>query len=78
MTASTSGTFMIQILSTTVNKSLWVLDTGSTSHICNDLQGLQDSRRLANGEVIIRVGNGARVAALAVGTYTLFGKWPMY
>ena len=48
--------FMIEILSTNVDKSLWVLDTGSASHICNDMQGLQDSRRLARGEVIIRVG----------------------
>ena len=69
--ASGSGMFMIEILSTNVDKSLWVLDTGSASHICNDMQGLQDSRRLARGEVIIRVGNGARVAAVAVGRYRL-------
>ena len=35
------------------------------------MQGLQDSRRLAKGKVIIRVGNGARVAAVAVGRYSL-------
>ncbi|KAG8472923.1 hypothetical protein CXB51_035047 [Gossypium anomalum] len=35
------------------------------------LQRLQRSRTLARGDVDLRVGNGARVAALAVGTYTL-------
>ncbi|KAG8482959.1 hypothetical protein CXB51_022006 [Gossypium anomalum] len=35
------------------------------------LQGLQRSRTLARGDVDLRVGNGARVAALAMGTYTL-------
>ncbi|KAI5444230.1 hypothetical protein KIW84_012739 [Lathyrus oleraceus] len=33
--------------------------------------GLKRSRDLAKGEVDLRVGNGAKVAALAVGTYVL-------
>ena len=49
----------------------WVLDTGSGVHICTNVQGLKRSRSLAKGEVYLRVGNGARVAALAVGTYDL-------
>ena len=35
------------------------------------MQGLKNSRSLAKGEVDLRVGNGARVIALAVGTYYL-------
>ena len=35
------------------------------------MQGLKNSRSLAKGEVDQRVGNGARVATLAVGTYYL-------
>ena len=35
------------------------------------MQGLRSSRKLTKGEVDQRVGNGARVAALAVGTYDL-------
>ncbi|KAA3450189.1 polyprotein [Gossypium australe] len=46
-------------------------DTGCGSHICTSVQGLQRSRTLARGDVDLRVGNGAKVAALAVGTYTL-------
>ena len=35
----------------------WVLDTGSGSHICTNVQGLKRSRILAKGEVDLRVGN---------------------
>ena len=35
------------------------------------MQGLRTSRSLAKGEVDLRVGNGARVVALAVGVYDL-------
>ena len=35
------------------------------------MQGLRSSRSLAKGEVDLRVGNGARVVALAVGVYDL-------
>ncbi|KAG8499027.1 hypothetical protein CXB51_005408 [Gossypium anomalum] len=66
---SASGIYVIDInLSTTTS---WVLDIGCGSHICTSVQGLQRSRTLARGYVDLRVGNGARVAALAVGTYTL-------
>ena len=45
--------------------------TGCGSHICVNVQGLRSSRSLAKGEVDLRVRNGARVAALAVGVYDL-------
>ena len=66
---SASGIFVIEVnLSTS---SSWVLDTGCGSHICVNVQDLKRSRTLAKGEVDLRVGNGARVAALAIGDYHL-------
>ena len=47
----------------------WVFDTGSMIHTCKSLQGLQRTRRFARGELDVRVGNGAKVAVMAVGTY---------
>ena len=68
-TSTTSGIFVIEVnLSTSTS---WVLDTGCGSHICTNVQELKKSRTLTKGEVDLRVGNGARVAALAVGTYHL-------
>lgn len=67
--ASTSGIFVIDCIFATTTS--WVLDTGCGTHIYSNVQGLKESRSLAKGEVDLRVGNGARVAALAVGTYSL-------
>ena len=66
---STSGIFVIEVNFSTT--SSWVLDTGCGSHICSNVQDLKRSRTLAKGEVDLRVANGARVAAVAVGTYEL-------
>ena len=40
-------------------------------HTCKSLQGLKGTRKCARGEVDYDVGNGAKVAALAVRTYPL-------
>ena len=67
--ATTSGIYVIEVnLSTSAS---WVLDTGCGSHICVNVQGLQSSRSLAKGKVDLRMGNGARVVALALGVYDL-------
>ena len=67
--ATTSGIYVIEVnLSTSTS---WVIDIGCGSHICVKVQGLGSSRSLAKGKVDLRVGNGARVAALAVGVYDL-------
>ncbi|KAK9689917.1 hypothetical protein RND81_09G090700 [Saponaria officinalis] len=68
--ASTSGMYMIEIHF--ADSASWVLDTGCSSHICTNVQGLKRSRKLIKGDVDLRVGNGARVAALALLAKTLF------
>ena len=68
--ASASGIFVIENF-LSLSSTTWVLDTGSGSHICNDLQGLRQSRKLAKGEMTLRVGNGALASAFAVGNYHL-------
>ena len=66
---STLGIFVIEVnLSTSTS---WILDTGCGSHICLNVQDLKRSRALVKGEVDLRVGNGARVAALTVDFYDL-------
>ncbi|KAK8680980.1 hypothetical protein V6N13_053388 [Hibiscus sabdariffa] len=67
--ASVSDIYVIDVSMST--SSSWVLDTGFGSRICTSLQGLYMRRNLAKGDVDLRVGNGARVVALAVGTYVL-------
>ena len=70
----TSGTLVIHITEIFLADSYvnsWVFDTGSVAHICNSMQGLTKSRSIGRGEVDFRVGNNARVAAVAVGTMQL-------
>jgi hypothetical protein len=49
----------------------WIFDTGLMIHIWKSLQGLRLTRRFAKGELNVHVGNGAKVAAIAVNTYHL-------
>ena len=49
----------------------WVLDTGCTTHIRNDSQRLTSKRKLRKGEVELRMGNDARVAAMTLGVVNL-------
>ena len=71
---SGSGTLVcnvIDIYLADAHGSSWVYDTRLVIHICNSLQGLVRTRSVATGEVDIRVGKKARVAALEVGTMQL-------
>ncbi|XP_021747646.1 uncharacterized protein LOC110713509 [Chenopodium quinoa] len=61
--------FVVEINLTST--STWVFDTGCGAHIVNNMQGLRESKKLVKGEVTLRVGNGAKVAALAIGSYHL-------
>ena len=65
-----SGIYVIEV-NTVSYGNLWVLDTGCGSHICTDMQGRRDNKKLTKGESDLRVGNGARVSAVAIGTYVL-------
>ena len=53
------------------NSSLWILDTGSAAHICNDLLIVTNRCSLLHGEVDLLIGNGASVVVLQVGDATL-------
>ena len=54
-----------------LSTSTWCVDTGATNHVCNSLQGFQETRRLSDGEIYLHMGNATRVAAVAVGNVLL-------
>ena len=70
MPPSTSGMFIIEV-NIVSNYNQRVLDSGCGSHICADMQGLRNSRKITKGEFDLEVCNGARVAAIAKWTYVL-------
>ena len=51
--------------------SSWVLDSGSSAHLCTSMQGLEESRKLRDEDMILCIGNGTRVAAVAIDIYPL-------
>ena len=65
------GMLVIESNLTIFFTSSWILDSGSSAHLCTSMQGLEESRRLRDGEMILRIENGARVATVAVGSYPL-------
>ena len=65
------GMFVIESNLTISSTSSWVLDSDSNAHIYTSMQGLTESRRLREGDMILRVGNGAKVAAEVISTYSL-------
>ena len=67
--ASSSGIFVTTNIILSITSTAWVLDTGAGSHICNSLQGLRNRRELRDEEVVLQVGNGASIAAGAVGDF---------
>ena len=46
--------------------STWCVDTGATNHVCNSLQGFQETRRLAKGEIYLLMGDTSCVAAVTL------------
>ena len=62
--------FVIEVNTISSNNHC-VLDTECGSHICTNVQGLMNNRQLNKGELELRVGNGAIVAAFSIGTYIL-------
>ena len=51
--------------------SAWIIDSGATNHVCFSLQSLSSYTELADGDYTMKVGNGARVSAKAVGDVRL-------
>jgi hypothetical protein len=68
---STLGINVIEINIAVSCSDLRVFETGSMIHTCKSLQGLSLTRRFTKGELDVCVGNGAKVAAIAVGTFHL-------
>ena len=68
---STSSMFMIEINIFTHYSKSWVLDIGCGYHLCNNMHELKNNMTLERNEVSFRFGNGARIAAVAIGKKTI-------
>ena len=62
---------MIETNLTVSSTTSWVIDSDFSVHLCTSMQDLKDCRSLRLGEITLHIGNGARVAIVAVGTNPL-------
>ena len=67
---SSSSIYVIEINPISLDNT-WVYDSSCDLYIRIDMQDLRNSRKLIKGEFDLQVGNGARVAAVAIWTYVL-------
>ena len=63
--------FMIEMGIFTFSSTTWVFDTGCGTHICNSLQGFRRSKKLKAGDMVLHMGNGAKVAVQEIGTFEM-------
>ena len=57
---------VIDVYLTSTPRSTWVLDIGSVAKIGNSKQKLRNKRRLARGEVTMRVGSVSKVDVITI------------
>ena len=69
--ASSSGIHVIEINHTNTFSNSWIVDSGAGAHICSNMQTLRKTRKLAKGEMQFKFGDGALVAAVAIGDLEL-------
>ena len=65
------ATFIDETLYFSYEKSTWWIDSGATIHVANSLQGISTRRTLQRGERWLKVANGVRADAEAIGVLTL-------
>ena len=54
------------------SSSSWILDFGSSAHLCTSMQGFEEVRGLRKGKITHWIDNGAKIATVIVGTYPLW------
>ena len=68
---ASEGMLVIESNLTVTSNFSWILDSGSSAYICTSMQGLVESKRLRNGDMVLHFGNGATVAVVAIGSFSL-------
>ena len=65
------GSFLLEICLVQNPTDSWYVDSGCTNHICNSLQGFQETRKFNEGELFLTLVDGSRIPVVAVGVVNL-------
>ena len=63
------SSFLLEICIVQNPTDSWCVDLGCTNHICNSLQGFQETRKLCEGELFLTLANRSRIPIVAVGVF---------
>ena len=73
-TANNKGmksSFILEIFLVQNPMDSWCVDSGCTNHICNSLQGFQETKKFNERELFLTLANGSRIPIVAVGVVNL-------
>ena len=59
------------MFSTKSHKYSWCVDSSFTNHICNTLQGFQETRKPNEGELFLTLADGSWIPVVAIGVFNL-------
>ena len=69
------SSFLLEICLVQNPTDSWCVDSSCTNHICNSLQGFQETRKLNEGELFLTLADGSKIPIVAVGVFNLcFGS----
>ena len=63
------SSFLLEIYLIQSPTDSWCVDSSCTNHICNTLQGFQETIKLNKGELFLTLTNGSRIPVVAVGVF---------
>ena len=65
------SSFLLEICLVQNPTDSWYVDSSCTNHICNSMQGFQETRKLNEGELFLTLTDGSRIPVVAVGVFNL-------
>ena len=65
------SSFLLEICLVQNPTGSWCVNSSCTNHICNTLQGFQESKKLNEGELFLTLADGSRILIVAVGVFNL-------
>ena len=66
-------TFLLETYLVQNPTNSWCVDSGCTNHICNSLQGFQETRKLNEGEMFLTLADGSRILVVAMRYLHIWG-----
>ena len=63
--------FLLEICLVQNPTDSWCVDSGCTNHICNSLQGFQETKKLNEGELFLTLPDRSRIPVVVVGVFNL-------